>query len=819
MAPEVLEKLFVQREDRAQRILSQIRESALTASPLYTLLAGPPGIGKTHLISLMYYRLRGMEDLRSRLCLAWLREEESEITHFLDLLLSIVQALATECEIEPGLAGQIHSLYSLLPDEAESAAENVLRSLVGERMLLVLVEGLDDLFNRLGKQGQGRLERYLQENRYCSILATSRVPSEQLSSPGGAFGRIFQVHRLGELSYQDTERLLAKIAGSHSDQELSEFLSTPKGRARMRALRCLAGGNHRAYVVFSPFLTGESLDDLIEPLMRIVDDLTPYYRRRLASLSAQQRKLLSFIGERRRPVAVHEIASYCFMTPAVAMSHLEALQLMGYVGSCSVGPAKYYDVREPLMRLSIEIGELRGRPVRALLDFLRSWFCPADLWERLAVFLPEAVLEREYSHPMPGAAMEEYDHERLPACCQEYRAALQDRDLSRALRIAEELVAIRGSVYDLYAQATCLRGLGRYRAAVICYDKILASEKNDALGWMLRGSALCSMGRFREALDSCDRAIKLDPGRGLAWSERGAILLHTRSPQLALACFERAIELNGNDVSAWMCRGMALLDLHCYEEALASFAKCGELGSRDEMGHIYACAALIELKQYEKALAQAERAIQANPRQPLALLLLGMAQAGMRRYGDAVASMDRAVELGEESALVHFKRAEVLFAQNRWKEGSASLDEALRRTACSGVAGACSATKLIRYLYRVLQSENLLRLRTKVLVLLYYKHQLLAQLRQAFVECIPDLLSHNFNESTARLWRDVWQSLAGEWTEFKLALRLLDSAVSYRQTQDQSALLELPLEERVFLGLLLGVKLEAATREHPTVFR
>jgi tetratricopeptide (TPR) repeat protein len=253
------------------------------------------------------------------------------------------------------------------------------------------------------------------------------------------------------------------------------------------------------------------------------------------------------------------------------------------------------------------------------------------------------------------------------------------------------------------------------------------------------------------------------------------------------------------------------MDLHCYDEGLASFTKCGELGSPDETSRIYACAALIELRQYEKALVQAERAIEVNPRQPLALVLLGAAQAGMRRYGDAVASMGRAIELGEESALAHFKRAEFLLAQDRWKEGSASLDEALRRTARSGSAGACSPTELIRVLHRVLQSENLLRLRTKVLVLLYYKHQLLGELRQGFVECIPDVLSHTFSDSTARLWQDVWQSLTGEWTEFRLALRLLDSAVSYRQTQDQRVLLELPLEERVFLGFLLGVKVEPAT--------
>jgi hypothetical protein len=82
-------------------------------------------------------------------------------------------------------------------------------------------------------------------------------------------------------------------------------------------------------------------------------------------------------------------------------------------------------------------------------------------------------------------------------------------------------------------------------------------------------------------------------------------------------------------------------------------------------------------------------------------------------------------------------------------------------------------------------------------------------LGQGLVESISDLLSPVFTDATARRWLDQWQALARERAEFSLPLRLLDSAVCYRETQDLRVLMELPPEERVLLEPLLGVNLQA----------
>ena len=83
-----------------------------------------------------------------------------------------------------------------------------------------------------------------------------------------------------------------------ADQELASFVKTPAGHARIRAVGHLAGGNHRVYAILSHLLTRQSLDDLVEPFMGMVDELTPYYQSRMADLSPQQCKIVEVLCDR-----------------------------------------------------------------------------------------------------------------------------------------------------------------------------------------------------------------------------------------------------------------------------------------------------------------------------------------------------------------------------------------------------------------------------------------------------------------------------------------------------------------------------------------
>ena len=93
MAPQTLEAMLVQREPLLSRCLDHVLESLRTGSSHHTLLVGPRGIGKTHLISLLHHRLAKTEEAKDKALIAWMREEEWGVTSFFELVMRMLRTL------------------------------------------------------------------------------------------------------------------------------------------------------------------------------------------------------------------------------------------------------------------------------------------------------------------------------------------------------------------------------------------------------------------------------------------------------------------------------------------------------------------------------------------------------------------------------------------------------------------------------------------------------------------------------------------------------------------------------------------------------
>ena len=810
MTPDALEAIFVQREDLLQSILERIRTSALTPEKKNTLLIGPRGIGKTHIISMINYRLQALEYLKNHILIAWLREEEWGIACFRDFLLRILRALLSQGTETPEAEQRMAAIYALELKNAESAAFNLIKELVGDRTLLILTENFDELIEKLGSTGEMQLFRFLSDSRFCSLIATSPGPVDRVLPQRSPFRQgFFETQQLEGLHFNDAIQLISKIAQYQGNKELSACIATPRGRARVRALRYLAGGNYRAYVIFAPLLIHESLDELIKPLMQTIDDLTPYYNSRIAALSLDQRNIIEYVCEGRHPVQVADVARFCFTTPAIAAAHLASLCKMGHLQSFLIGGARYYELHEPLMRLSFEVKKHRGKPIGLLLDFLRLWYSPAELKERMSLLTPKNSMDFS-SVPAPKILERNFEDPRIAECCREYRVAIQKKDYEPALRSAEDLASIRGLKEDLIGQASCLMHLGRYDQAVAVYDKMIEANGQDAAAWQLRGWFLNSIGRYDNALHSCDTSIEIDPAVCRTWCYKAAILLNLSRPNEAVHACETAISLDGADAFAWLTRGTALVDLDLFEEALTAFSRAVELDPKNARARIHLCAALLELNRYDEAMREAQRAIDVSPGEPEAWVMMGLTLSFLGHRDEALFSFNRAISLGEDSSFVQYKVVELLFAQNRWREGAICLDRSLGRFAQSDNPNAGNTWSLIRCLLPGLSTPKFLRLSIKLLLLTYRKHRMLGALGQGLIECIPEMTSsERHSDSEASVWLESWQAMAGTFTELRLPLRLLDFAISYRKTRDLRIFMNLPQEERTLLEPLVGVHIEA----------
>ncbi|MGK7900687.1 MAG: tetratricopeptide repeat protein [Hormoscilla sp.] len=847
----VLEGIFVQRQALAQDLVEQIRQSVLTPAKHQTLLIGPRGIGKTHLVSLIYHRIRKMEDLKDRLSIAWLAEDEWRVTSFLDLLLCIFEALEAEYE-QDKLAQpcppkeQIEALYQLPVEAASAAAAALLKEYLGNRTLLLLVENLDELFAGLGKEGLSSLHSFLQENDCCTILATALSEFNAVKQKKSPFYRFFSDKKfLEELTVDDATQLLANIAKLENNAELEYFIPSPQGRDRIQATHHLAGGNHRIYVIFSEFLANsESLAQLVDTFTRTLDNLTPYYQERMRFLSRQQRKIVNFLCDRRSPVPVKEIAQRCFITHQTASSQLKDLRDKGYVKSDVRGRESVYELRERLMGVCLQVKKQRGEPIKLIVEFLRLWYTPDQLRQMMKYTPEHAVMARLCLHLALQPVQEESESERIVALEDKLSDYFANSDFDNALEKAEKLVEIRGHERDWLNQGACLfclerfhealtswdkaieeselnhdneiagmawgnRGqaliaLGREKEALVSFKKVIAIDSNNADAWYARSIVLSRMERYSEAFTSYEKLTKLVPDYAPGWCDRGSMEFVLGRFDAALVSCDNAINLNPNKALYWRNRCSILFGLRRYDEALASCEEAIKLEPNYVDDWCRRSYILDNLKRYDEALASSDKAIELDPNYAEAWFRRGWTMDVIGRYDEALASCDRAIELGYQMSYVFFNRAIAILGLNRWDEGIAALEDAFQRLESDEDAAVVDAKLILRHQFDSTRDVATWHLRLPILLELYHKHQAAPILGQALVRNIPILMSEMVSDFAARSWLEVWQNLAGDRPEFIIPLRLLKTAVQYKEKKgDKRVLLQLPIEERKLLQPLL----------------
>ena len=370
--PEILKRIFVQREKLLERIVERLSRSMTTGDKHHVLLVGPRGSGKTHLVSLTSWELQGRKELADSMRIAWLGEDDS-FTGLIHLAFGIASQLTQKYpdEFPADFKTPVRGLSQ------DDAALAVLRSVVqqlGNRSLLLITENLDQTFRSLGDSGQKKWRAFLQETRKIATLATAQQLFAGVSDRREAFFGFFDIQHLAPLTAEQASELVARISIEQSKPKLASYLNSAEGRFRVRALHYLSGGNHRIYVLLAEFLTKDSLADLVAAFENLAHDMTPYFQERIRSLPDQQRQLIQCLCDAEGALTVKQIAGETFIEERTCSKQLGNLKAKGYVRSEKRGKESYYDMAEPLMRLCLEVKNQRGRPLRMVARFLRAWF-------------------------------------------------------------------------------------------------------------------------------------------------------------------------------------------------------------------------------------------------------------------------------------------------------------------------------------------------------------------------------------------------------------------------------------------------------------
>ena len=369
MPEDLLERLFVVRKPVLESLMKRVGDLGATPSPHHTLLVGPRGAGKTHLISLVYHRAknRAGTDGGKPLRIAWLPEDPWTIVSYARLLAAILERVAPDTGVKSA-------------DEAELDAR--LRSTSRkDGPVLVLMENVDQILDALGEVGQQKLRNLLQTESGVLIIGSTTRLDRSLSSHAAPFFGFFDTIRLEPFSPEEAREMLKALAREVGNAELAERLSSSGALARIHTIAHLAGGQPRLWALLGSALTVEELRDLAALLLSRFDDLTPYYQEQLARLSPLQRLVVAELAAADRPLPVKDIAERVGSDQRSVAKAVGDLAERGWLKPVSTiftelldRRRTYYDLAEPLARLAFQIKDSRGEPLPLVVDFLVNWF-------------------------------------------------------------------------------------------------------------------------------------------------------------------------------------------------------------------------------------------------------------------------------------------------------------------------------------------------------------------------------------------------------------------------------------------------------------
>jgi tetratricopeptide (TPR) repeat protein len=769
--PAVREAIFVQRERLAEVWLERLRDSVLTGVKHHLLAVGPRGSGKSHLVALLVDQLRKDPDVRKRVRIAWLPEDETTPS-FWKFLLRILRALRAEYgdEFPPPPRGR---LANAADSRRAAILTNYLLKKLGGQTLLVVVENLDDVMRGLKDEGQKRWRAFLQESPVAATLATSQQLTEDVSDRDRPFFNFFQIEHLVPLSTDQALLLLQKIAALTEDTDLVAFLQTPTGRGRVRAIRHIAGGNHRVFIVLSEFATRENLDDLVSAFEQLLDELTPYYQERLRWLPNQQREIVEFLCRQTGTVPVKEIAGELFLTEQAVAAQLKSLKDKGYVTAQTVGRESRYELAEPLMRLCVEVKDPRREPIRLIVEFLRIWYDKAGVEARLQCFPEGEDWERRYF----DAALQLCRPGTLSpvevALARDLEAAIAAGDLEQLTRMLVEIATTADSAERCALAAGALFAFGRRKEAAEAHARSIGLNAPYANlpGLEEVGLFLSRLGRLAEGIIAYGSAIGFNSKDTSFWIYKGLALNSLGRYEEALLAFDRAIKDDVNDAYAWENRGWARLGLGQIGESVNDFSRAIQLNR----SHAGAFEGLAKAHVLQGNWAEAERVLGERFRLPpsrfqltgsmfLPDLIATIFRTSMDR-GVWAHRVDRLADLAEEvqKELEQKKREEPLVPSPLPQEAVRASAPA-RTLTMLGVSLVCSAAM------------------------------------NAYSEASAEALD---------AWADIWREVSIRYPDLTLAVRLFGVGVRYLHTKDERVLLDLVQEQRAILRGLFRLGDEA----------
>jgi tetratricopeptide (TPR) repeat protein len=93
----------------------------------------------------------------------------------------------------------------------------------------------------------------------------------------------------------------------------------------------------------------------------------------------------------------------------------------------------------------------------------------------------------------------------------------------------------------LLGKGQSMLNLDDAKAAIACFEEVLAIDPNNAEAWVRKGSALERLQQLNEAAECYDRAIAVNDSMTIAYLHKGGLFNRMERFNEALECYEKAL--------------------------------------------------------------------------------------------------------------------------------------------------------------------------------------------------------------------------------------------------------------------------------------
>ncbi len=623
--PEILEELLIGRRENVDYLTKCVGEIAHDALNHQLIVVGQRGMGKTHLLRVLYQRSQVFLK-ENTLKIAYFSEEEYGISGYLDFLIRILNAfIRWNDEDREALNKQMDVLRETHASRQIDVAEQIIAEYIGDKPLLILAENFNDILEALGKDGQGKLRSFMYRHARTSIIATSQALSPDLGREDRPFYNFFTTIYLKKLTYEDSLALLRRLADMEQQENVIEHLKG-KGIAQVRAVHELVKGNHRLLVTFYEFLKADTLASLSKIFIKTLNDLKPYYETFIRYLPPQQQKILHYIALSKMPQNGTEISKNCFIDPkslSKQLSELSRRNLIDAIPDPDDKRNKLYDVSEPLLRISIEIGEHKEGISALFIDFLALYYSFDEL---------NTQRERFWNR-----YNDETDSQIKQDLLQDIFARIKAMDLQEQKEGKEWSKALKSMMEKYYER--------NYETVIKLAEKVSEEEKDDKYFGRL-GIAYDELYNYPKAIESYYKAIDTKPNDNITWHNLGNTYSNLQNYPKAIESYQKSIEIKPDYHSAWNNLGRVYENLKDYSKAIEAYRKAIEIKpdkheAWNNLGNVYD-----NLQDYPKAIEAYRKAIEIKPNKWEAWNNLGIVYEILNDYPEAVKVYQKAIETG-----------------------------------------------------------------------------------------------------------------------------------------------------------------------------